>query len=64
MRAQLFRYFASELRKRKKKTALITFAITWGTLSILLLMSFGRGMGNSFRISFKGLGDSPRDAAS
>lgn len=47
----------SELRKRKKKTALITFAITWGALSILLLMSFGRGLGNSFRISFKGLGD-------
>jgi putative ABC transport system permease protein len=57
MRAQLVRYFARELRKRKKKTALVTFAITWGTLSILLLMSFGRGLGNSFRISFKGLGD-------
>ena len=57
MRAQLLRYYAAELRKRKKKTALITFAITWGTLSILLLMSFGRGLGNSFRISFKGLGD-------
>ncbi|MFZ2053015.1 MAG: ABC transporter permease [Candidatus Aminicenantales bacterium] len=57
MRAQLLRHFAKELRKRKKKTALITFAITWGALSILLLMSFGRGLGNSFRISFKGLGD-------
>ena len=57
MRAQLLNLFAGEFRKRKKKTALITFAITWGTLSILLLMSFGRGLGNSFRISFKGLGD-------
>lgn len=57
MRVQLLRYFSKELRKRKKKTALITFAIIWGTLSILLLMSFGRGLGNSFRISFKGLGD-------
>jgi putative ABC transport system permease protein len=57
MRTPLLRYFAREFRKRKKKTALITFAITWGTLSILLLMSFGRGLGNSFRISFKGLGD-------
>ena len=57
MRTPLLRYFAKELRKRKKKTALITFAITWGTLSILLLMSFGRGLSNSFRISFKGLGD-------
>src|SRR4030065_2631844 len=57
MRTALYRYFAREFRKRKKKTALITFAITWGTLSILLLMSFGRGLSNSFRISFKGLGD-------
>jgi putative ABC transport system permease protein len=57
MRTPLLRYFAKELRKRKKKSALVTFAITWGTLSILLLMSFGRGLGNSFRISFKGLGD-------
>jgi len=57
MRTPLLRYFAKEYRKRKKKTALITFAITWGTLSILLLMSFGRGLSNSFRISFKGLGD-------
>ena len=57
MRTSLLRYFAKEFRKRKKKTALITFAITWGTLSLLLLMSFGRGLTNSFRISFKGLGD-------
>jgi putative ABC transport system permease protein len=57
IRAPLFRYFAREFRKRRKKTALITFAITWGTLSILLLMSFGRGLSNSMRISFKGLGD-------
>jgi len=57
MRTPLLRYFAKEYRKRKKKTALITFAITWGTLSLLLLMSFGRGLTNSFRISFKGLGD-------
>jgi len=57
MPTPLLRYFAKEYRKRKKKTALITFAITWGTLSLLLLMSFGRGLTNSFRISFKGLGD-------
>ena len=57
MRTALYRYFAREFRKRKKKTALITFAIFWGTLSILLLMSFGRGLSNSMRISFKGLGD-------
>ncbi len=57
VRAPLYRYFAREFRKRKKKTALITFAIFWGTLSILLLMSFGRGLSHSMQTSFKGLGD-------
>ena len=57
MKAELLKLFWHEHRKRRKKTALITFAITWGTLSILLLMSFGRGLSNQFRISFKGLGD-------
>jgi len=56
MKIQLFKLFLNENRKRKKKTALITFAIAWGTLSLLLMMSFGRGLSEQFRISFKGLG--------
>ncbi len=57
MKTELLKLFWSEFRKRRKKTALITFAIFWGTLSILLLMSFGRGLTTQSRISFKGLGD-------
>ena len=57
MRLHLIRLFLREYRKRKHKTALITFAIFWGTLSILMLMSFGRGLTEAMRISFKGLGD-------
>lgn len=56
MKPHLFKLFLSEFRKRKKKTALITFSITWGSLSLLLLMSFGRGLSNTFRVSFSGLG--------
>jgi putative ABC transport system permease protein len=56
MKIQLFKLFLNENRKRKKKTALITFAIAWGTLSLLLMMSFGRGLSEQFRIAFKGLG--------
>lgn len=37
--------------------SLITFAIAWGTLSLLLMMSFGRGLSNQFRIGFQGLGE-------
>jgi putative ABC transport system permease protein len=53
---QLIQYFFIEFKKRKKKTALITFAIAWGALSLLLLMSFGRGLSNQFRIGASGLG--------
>jgi putative ABC transport system permease protein len=55
--ATLPRFFWSEYRKRRKKSSLITFALFWGTLSILLLMAFGQGMTTQFRISFSGLGE-------
>jgi putative ABC transport system permease protein len=50
-------FFWSEYRKRRKKAALITFSLFWGTLSILLLMAFGQGMSAQFRVAFSGLGD-------
>jgi putative ABC transport system permease protein len=56
MKAHLFKLYLSEYRKRKKKTALITFAIAWGAFSLLLLMSFGRGLANQFRVGLEGLG--------
>jgi putative ABC transport system permease protein len=56
MNLTLPRFFWSEYRKRRKKAALITFALFWGTLSILLLMAFGQGMTTQFRVSFSGLG--------
>jgi putative ABC transport system permease protein len=57
MNLTLPRFFWSEYRKRRKKAALITFALFWGTLSILLLLAFGQGMSDQFRISFSGLGE-------
>ncbi len=56
MKVHLLKLFLNEFRKRKKKTTLITFAIAWGTLSLLLMMAFGRGLTNQFRIGFQGLG--------
>lgn len=56
MKFQLFKLFINEFRKRKKKTSLITFAIAWGALSLLLMMAFGRGLTNQFEAGFKGLG--------
>jgi putative ABC transport system permease protein len=57
MNPTLPRFFWNEYRKRRKKTALITFALFWGTLSILLLMSFGRGLTTQFKVAFSGLGE-------
>ncbi|HEX2694940.1 MAG TPA: ABC transporter permease [Acidobacteriota bacterium] len=57
MNATLPRFFWSEYRKRRKKAALITFALFWGTLSTLLLLAFGQGMTTQFRVSFSGLGE-------
>ncbi len=57
MKIHLYKLFINEFRKRKKKTTLITFAIAWGTLSLLLMMAFGRGLSNQFRIGFQGLGE-------
>jgi putative ABC transport system permease protein len=56
MNLTLPRFFWSEYRKRRKKAALITFALFWGTLSILFLMAFGQGMNTQFHTSFSGLG--------
>ncbi len=57
MNPTLPRFFWNEFRKRRKKASLITFALFWGTLSILLLMSFGQGLTTQFRVAFSGLGD-------
>lgn len=57
MNLTLPRFFLREFRKRRKKSALITFALFWGTLSVLLLLAFGRGMSGQFRTSFSGLGE-------
>ena len=57
MNATLPRFFWSEYRKRRKKASLITFALFWGTLSVLLLMAFGRGLSTQFQVAFSGLGD-------
>ena len=57
MNLTLPRFFWSEYRKRRKRTSLITFALFWGTLSILLLMAFGQGMSTQFHVAFSGLGE-------
>jgi putative ABC transport system permease protein len=57
MNLTLPRFFWNEYRKRRKKASLITFALFWGTLSVLLLLAFGQGLTTQFKVAFRGLGE-------
>jgi len=57
MNAALFRFFLNEYGKRRKKSALITFALFWGTMCVVLFLGFGQGLTSQARISFGGLGE-------
>ena len=40
----MVREFLQDLRRQQTRTFLTIFAITWGTLTVILLMSFGSGL--------------------
>jgi putative ABC transport system permease protein len=43
---ELFRDFIYDLRAHRTRAALTLIAITWGTIAVVLLLSFGEGLGN------------------
>ena len=43
---ELFRDFLSDLHIHRTRAALTLIAITWGTIAVVLLLSFGQGLGN------------------
>lgn len=53
----LFREFFSDLGKQKLRSFLTLSAIAWGTLSVILLLAFGRGLGNSMMEGMLGAGN-------
>ena len=42
---ELFRDFLHDLHTHRTRAALTLIAITWGTIAVVLLLSFGRGLG-------------------
>lgn len=52
----LFRLFTREMRYQKKRIWLTISGIAWGTLSIILLLSFGEGLKRQMAKANKGLG--------
>lgn len=53
----LFREFFADLAKQKLRSSLTLVAIAWGTLSVVLLLAFGRGLGKSMLEGMLGAGN-------
>ncbi len=56
--ALVWRLFCADLAHQRKRIVLTVVAIAWGTLSIVLLLSFGEGLKRSFTKGSRGLGES------
>lgn len=55
--AMVWRLFRTDAARNRKRITLTVLAIAWGTLSIVLLLSFGEGMKRAFHKSTRGMGE-------
>ncbi len=55
--ALVWKLFQHDVAHQRKRIALTVLAIAWGTLSIVLLLSFGEGMKRSFHKGSRGMGE-------
>jgi putative ABC transport system permease protein len=55
--ALVWRLFRADLSHQTKRIVLTVLAIAWGTLSIILLLSFGEGLKRSLSRGSRGLGE-------
>jgi putative ABC transport system permease protein len=53
----VWRLFCVDAARNRKRIGLTVMAIAWGTLSIVLLLSFGEGMKRSFHRNSRGMGE-------
>ena len=53
----VWRLFLVDAARNRKRIGLTVMAIAWGTLSIVLLLSFGEGMKRSFHRTLRGMGE-------
>jgi putative ABC transport system permease protein len=52
-----FRQMWRDLRSQKLRTFLTVFGIVWGTVSVTLLLAFGKGLQKQMTINAAGIGD-------
>lgn len=55
--AIILRLFAKDVQKQKLRTFMTMFGIVWGTVALIVLMSFGEGVFRHTRMEFRGLGE-------
>jgi putative ABC transport system permease protein len=55
--ALVWRLFRADLAHQTKRIVLTVLAIAWGTLSIVLLLSFGEGLKRAFSKGSRGMGE-------
>ena len=55
--ALVFKLFRHDAARQRKRIALTVLAIAWGTLSIVLLLSFGEGLKRAFHKGKNGMGE-------
>jgi putative ABC transport system permease protein len=53
----LLQEFWNDLKTQKTRALLTMFAITWGTIAVVLLLSFGEGLGATMRSGLLNAGD-------
>ena len=54
---ELLRSFVDDLRHQRMRTLLTILGITWGTVSVAVLLAFGAGLKKQMTISAHGIGD-------
>ena len=52
-----FSHLLRDVRSQKTRTVLTVFGIVWGTVSIVLLLGFGVGLGRQMRKNMHGMGE-------
>ena len=52
-----FSHLLRDVRSQKTRTVLTVFGIVWGTISIVLLMGFGVGLGRQMTKNMHGMGE-------
>src|SRR5207247_3832452 len=55
--AMVSRLFRADSAHNRTRIALTVLAIAWGTLSIVMLLSFGEGMKRAFHRTVRGMGE-------